>query len=74
MTAASGPRGTPAALRGALWMGGALLSFCVMAVAVRELLRTMGAFEILFLRSLVDQFITGSDQRKALIRSSKKVK
>ena len=53
MTAASGPRASPAALRGALWMGGALLSFCIMAVAVRELLRTMGAFEILFLRSLV---------------------
>jgi drug/metabolite transporter (DMT)-like permease len=43
----------PVALRGALWMGGALLSFSLMAVAVRELLRTMGAFEILFLRSLV---------------------
>jgi drug/metabolite transporter (DMT)-like permease len=41
------------ALRGALWMGGALLSFSLMAVAVRELLRTMGSFEILFLRSLV---------------------
>lgn len=42
-----------AAARGALWMGGAVLSFSVMAVAVRELLRTMGSFEILFLRSLV---------------------
>lgn len=41
------------ALRGALWMGGALLSFSLMAVAVRELLRTMASFEILFLRSLV---------------------
>jgi len=43
----------PAALRGGLWMGGALLSFSLMAVAVRELLRTMGSFEILFLRSFV---------------------
>ena len=43
----------PAALRGALWMCGALLSFSVMAVSVRELLRTMGNFEILALRSLV---------------------
>jgi hypothetical protein len=34
-------------------MGGALLSFSLMAVAVRELLRTFGNFEILFLRSLV---------------------
>src|SRR6266581_3096186 len=45
--------GMPAALRGALWMVGALLSFSLMAVSVRELLRTMGSFEILFLRSLV---------------------
>jgi drug/metabolite transporter (DMT)-like permease len=42
----------PAAVRGALWMGGAVLSFSVMAIAVRELLRTMGSFEILFLRSV----------------------
>ena len=41
----------PAAVRGALWMGGAVLSFSAMAIAVRELLRTMGNFEILFLRS-----------------------
>jgi len=43
----------PVALRGALWMCGALLSFSLMAVAARELLRSMGSFEILFLRSLV---------------------
>ena len=43
----------PAALRGALWMVGALLSFSAMAVSVRELLRSMGNFEILALRSLV---------------------
>ena len=40
-------------LRGALWMGGAVLSFTAMAVAVRELQRHMGSFEIVFLRSLV---------------------
>ena len=34
-------------------MVGALLSFSLMAVSVRELLRTMGNFEILALRSLV---------------------
>ncbi|HSC94969.1 MAG TPA: DMT family transporter [Burkholderiales bacterium] len=45
--------GLPSAVRGALWMGGALLSFMLMAVAVRELLRTLGSFEIVFLRSLV---------------------
>lgn len=43
----------PVALRGALWMGGALLSFSLMAIAVRELSRVMGTFEILFLRSAV---------------------
>jgi len=43
----------PAAVRGALWMGGAVLSFCAMAVAVRELQRSMESFEILFLRSVV---------------------
>jgi drug/metabolite transporter (DMT)-like permease len=43
----------PAALSGALWMCGALLSFSLMAIAARELLRSMGSFEILFLRSLV---------------------
>ena len=43
----------PATLRGALWMGGAVLSFAAMAVAVRELQRHMGPFEILFLRSVV---------------------
>jgi drug/metabolite transporter (DMT)-like permease len=48
-----GLRGLPAPLRAALWMGGALLSFSLMAVAVRELARAMGPFQILFLRSLV---------------------
>ena len=43
----------PVALRGALWMVGTLLSFSMMAVSVRELQRTMGSFEILFVRSLV---------------------
>jgi drug/metabolite transporter (DMT)-like permease len=40
-------------LRGALWMLGAVLSFTAMAIAVRELQRHMGSFEIVFLRSLV---------------------
>ena len=39
-------------MRGVLWMGGAVLSFAAMAVAVRELQRHMGSFEIVFLRSL----------------------
>ena len=43
----------PAPVQGALWMVGALLSFSLMAVGVRELLRTLPSLEILFLRSLV---------------------
>jgi drug/metabolite transporter (DMT)-like permease len=42
-----------AALRGALWMGGAVLSFSAMAIAVRQLLVHMGPFEVLFMRSIV---------------------
>ena len=41
------------ALRGVLWMLCAVLSFAMMAVAVRELLRHMNAFEILTWRTLV---------------------
>ncbi len=44
---------TPDALAAALWMGGAILSFSIMAIAARELLAYMGTFEILFLRSVV---------------------
>jgi drug/metabolite transporter (DMT)-like permease len=40
-------------VKGALWMGGALLAFSLMAVSVRELLRGLPSLEILFLRSLV---------------------
>jgi len=38
---------------GALWMGGAVLSFTAMAIAVRELQHHMGSFEIVFMRSVV---------------------
>ena len=38
-------------VRGALWMSGAVLSFALMAIAVRELLRHMGILEILFWRT-----------------------
>ena len=40
-------------LRGVLWMGGAVLSFSAMAIAARELLAHLGAFQIVFLRSVV---------------------
>jgi drug/metabolite transporter (DMT)-like permease len=45
--------GTSNSLRGALWMGGAVLSFSAMAIAVRQLLAHMGPFEVLFMRSIV---------------------
>ena len=45
--------GLPAPVRGALWMVGALSSFSLMAIAVRELSQSMGSFQILFLRSVV---------------------
>ena len=45
------------AVRGALWMIGAVLSFALMAVAVRELLRHMQVLEILALRTLVTLLI-----------------
>jgi drug/metabolite transporter (DMT)-like permease len=40
-------------VRGVLWMLGAVMSFAAMAIAVRELQRHMGSFEIVFLRSIV---------------------
>jgi len=51
------PTRIPVAVRAALWMGGALFSFALMAISVRELLHTMGVFEILFLRSAVSLII-----------------
>ena len=45
--------GSADSLRGALWMGGAVLSFTAMAISVRELQRHMGSFEIVFMRSIV---------------------
>jgi drug/metabolite transporter (DMT)-like permease len=40
-------------LRGALWMSGAVLSFCAMAVAARQLLQHLGIFEILSFRTAI---------------------
>ncbi len=47
-------------LRAALWMSCAVLAFSFMAVAVRELLRHLGAFEILFLRTLVTMLLVSA--------------
>ncbi|HEX5092999.1 MAG TPA: EamA family transporter, partial [Burkholderiales bacterium] len=41
------------ALRGVLWMGGAVLSFSAMAIAARQLLAHMGPFQVLFVRSVI---------------------
>jgi drug/metabolite transporter (DMT)-like permease len=38
-------------MKGVLWMSGAVLSFCAMAIAVRALLGHMGVAEILFFRT-----------------------
>ncbi len=50
-------------------MGGAVLSFTAMAVAVRELQRHMGSFEIVFLRSVVMLAIVGAMLPKAGLAS-----
>src|SRR5258706_13019829 len=50
----------PHALRAVLWMLCAVLSFAVMAVAVRELLRHMAILEILALRTLVTLLLVSS--------------
>src|SRR5947207_8010386 len=47
-------------LRGVLWMLGAVFSFALMAVAVRELLRHMDVLEILALRTLVTFVLVSS--------------
>jgi drug/metabolite transporter (DMT)-like permease len=41
------------ALRAALWMSGALVSFMAMAISGRELSAELGTFQILFFRSLI---------------------
>lgn len=38
-------------VRAVTWMSGAVLSFCTMAIAARELLQHMGTFEVLFCRT-----------------------
>ena len=50
MTAPESARPVPL-LKAAGWMGLALLSFALLAVSARQLIDTMGAFQILFLRS-----------------------
>ena len=52
--------GSQHALRGVAWMLGAVFSFALMAVAVRELLRHMNVLEILVLRTLVTLLIVAS--------------
>jgi len=48
-----------ATLRAAFWMVGAILSFCLMAVAARELTRSMSPYQVLFLRSLFGALFIG---------------
>ena len=56
----SQPAFSPNPVRGVLWMLCAVLSFAVMAVAVRELLKHMNVAEILALRTLVTLLLVGS--------------
>ena len=51
---------SPHALRGVAWMFGAVFSFALMAIAVRELLRHIGVLEILALRTLVTLVLVSS--------------
>ncbi|MES2947733.1 MAG: DMT family transporter [Pseudomonadota bacterium] len=44
-------------MRAFLWMSGALLSFCLMAIGARELAGGIGTFQILFCRSLIGLII-----------------
>lgn len=44
-------------LRGVAWMSGAVLSFCAMAIAARQLLLHMGTFEVLFFRTALSMLI-----------------
>src|SRR5437763_16360876 len=53
MTSVPAAHSSAHVLRGVLWMLGAVVSFALMAVAVRELIRHMGILEILALRTLV---------------------
>jgi len=48
-----------ATLRAALWMAGAIVSFCLMAVAARELTRSMSPYQVLLLRSLFGALCIG---------------
>ena len=41
----------------AIWMSGSLLSFCLMAVGVRELSITVGTSQVLLFRSLIGLFV-----------------
>lgn len=47
-------------IRAALWTGGTLLSFVLMAVAGRELSKELGVFEILTMRSLIGLIVIGA--------------
>ena len=46
-------------LYAALWMGGAILAFCAMAVSIRELSGAHDPFQILFFRSFLGVLLLG---------------
>lgn len=58
---ANGAASAPASpLRAAAWMGGAVLSFLVMALSGRELSATLSTFQILCFRSVVGIVVVGA--------------
>ena len=47
-------------LKAIAWMIGAIVSFTVMAVSVRELSDSMHAFQMLFIRSAIGALVLGA--------------
>jgi drug/metabolite transporter (DMT)-like permease len=67
---------TDATLRAVSWMVGAIVSFCLMAVAARELVATMSPYQILFLRSFFGAVFIGlviARADPAMLRSAQPV-
>ena len=56
----SGSQALAARWRGVAWMGGAVLSFLLMALSGRELSATLSTFQILCFRSVVGLVIVGT--------------
>ncbi len=62
-------------MRAFVWMSGALLSFCLMAIGARELAGAISTFQILFFRSLIGLVVVTAlllqTKRTALLRTQR---